>query len=175
MRPTSIRRSLVLVLFTLSVTAGAQPFRTLNRIDAAFVSEVANGNLAEIAMGRVAVERSTRKDVVAYGEQLISDHQLLNDELKTLVIGTSFTFPRELTAVHRAHVDAMRALPAREFDAAFTAHMLKGHEAMIAIFKAQVRDGEREPLRDYASAGLPTLETHLRHAKALVKPATSSR
>lgn len=117
---------MLLALFTLAVTAGAQPFRALNRTAAAFVSEVANGNLAEIAMGRVAIERSTRKDVAAYGEQLISDHQLLNDELKTLVIGTSFSFPRELTATHRAHVDAMRALPAKEFDAAFAAHLLKG-------------------------------------------------
>jgi putative membrane protein len=175
MRPTSLRRSLLLVLFTLSAAAGAQPFRTLNQIDAVFANEVANGNLAEIAMGRVAIERSTRKDVQAFGEQLISDHQLLNDELKTLVIGTSFTFPRELTANHRAHVAALRALSTKEFDAAFIAHMIKGHEAMIELFKAQVRDAGRESLRDYASAGLPTLETHLRHAKALVKPATSSR
>jgi len=175
MRPASIRRAMLLALCTLAVTAGAQPFRALNRIDAAFVSEVANGNLAETAMGRVAIERSTRKDVAAYGEQLISDHQLLNDELKTLVIGTSFSFPRELTATHRAHVDAMRALPAKEFDAAFAAHLLKGHEAMIEIFEAQVRDAGRESVRDSASAALPTLETHLGHAKALVKPATSSR
>ena len=46
---------------------------------------------------------------------------------------------------------------------------------MIEIFEVQVRDAGRESLRDSASAALPTLETHLRHAKALVKPATSSR
>jgi putative membrane protein len=147
----------------------------LGRADAAFAKEVFEGNLGEIAMGRLALERGVSPAVISYGERLISDHQLLNDELKAVLAGTTLTLPTELTAGQRSHLDSLRALPRLEFDEAFAAHMIKGHEHMVALFKSQSRSAQLTALRDFALAGTPMLETHLRQARELTKTTTSAR
>lgn len=159
----------------LGAVVFAQPVRALTRPDAAFTREAAEGNLAQIAYGRLALERSNREGVRALAERLISDHQLLNDELKALLEGSSFRFPVELGPAAREHLATLRAASETAFDAAFVEHVVKTHERSVELFKSQLRSAQLPSLRDFAKAALPVLEAHLRTAKELTKTRTTSR
>ena len=57
--------------------------------DATFMKEAAEGGMAEVALGQLAVEKASSSDVKTFGQRMVDDHSKANDELKQLASQTS--------------------------------------------------------------------------------------
>ena len=73
----------ILAACLLSLTAWAQPL--LTAADQEFVSAAANGGLAEVEMGRLAMKIGMNKEVRDFGARLVTDHEKANKELQRIV------------------------------------------------------------------------------------------
>src|SRR4051812_33046602 len=56
----------------------------VDKDDAKFAVDAANGGMAEVALGKLAKEKGVNAKVKDFGDMMVSDHSKANDELKAL-------------------------------------------------------------------------------------------
>ena len=68
----------------------------LSSADEKFVKEAAAGGMMEVALGKLAVDKSANDKVKAFGRQMQEDHGKANEELKTLAANKGVKIPTAL-------------------------------------------------------------------------------
>lgn len=174
MSSTFFRAALGVSACLLAFTAFGQVPAKLSAADKQFVNLVGSGNLAEIEMGRLALELGTSPAVKEYGQRLVGDHTRANADLEKTVAVYGEALPTKVDAADQRHLDMLKRKKGADFEATFARHMVEGHEKMIKLFKAEAASGGAEPLKQFALRTLQTLEQHLQLAKDLTRVKTSS-
>jgi putative membrane protein len=128
--------------------------------DRAFANTAAKGNQMEIHMGEMAMKQGQSPDVKKLGSQMVKDHQRAASELQIL------THSRGITVDTR---HKMATLDSANFDQAWLAEMLRGHQEMIAAFRTESTAGMDADLKAFATKQLPTLQKHLQLVQAAQK------
>lgn len=153
----------------------ATPAAKLSATDKDFIIDAAIAGLAEVEMGKLAQEKGVSQGVKDFGAKLVTDHTKANQDLEKTVTAFGVTLPTKVEEEHQRHLDMLKDLTGAQFDAAFSKHMVEGHEKVIALFKKEAKTGEAKALKEFATRTLPTLEAHLKIAKDLAKTKTSAR
>jgi len=133
--------------------------------DAQFVQEAAIGNLAEVELGRLAVQRGTNPGVKQFGQRMVTDHGAAQAELMQIAQGRGMALPAEPDAAHRAIRDRLAQLAGPAFDREYMAEMLRDHQQDIADFQREAQSGQDPAIRAWAAKTLPTLQQHLAMAQ----------
>src|SRR5947208_1186951 len=63
--------------------------------DTKFMKEAAEGGMAEVALGQLAVEKASSTDVKKFGQRMVDDHGKANDELKQLASQKNVKLPQD--------------------------------------------------------------------------------
>ena len=146
---------------TAAVGTGGSDARVKDDND--FVHDVALMNLAEIELSRMALDKATNPDVKAFAQRLVQDHTAVNTELTALAKSKDLKIPASAKPAQAA----LAKLSGPAFDKAFVALMVKEHEAAIALFEGESRDGRDAEVKEWAAKQLPALREHLTQAKSL--------
>jgi putative membrane protein len=155
----------VLIWACASVALGADDATLSNE---SFVDKAAQVGMAEVELGQVALKKSHDSDVRAFADQMVTDHDKANLELKSVAKSAHVEAPTQLDAEHRAMVDELRAKPDSEFDAAYAKAMADGHAKALELFKAASSSDALSPaLSAFAKKTLPTLQHHKQMADEL--------
>ncbi len=135
---------------------------------ATFVSKAAQTGMAEVELGRIALEKSKSSDVRAFADRMVKDHGKANEELTTLAQSKNVEVPRQLDSEHQGMVEMMRSRSGTDFDVEYAQHMAKGHGDAIALFtQASRASGLDHEIAGFAQKTLPTLEEHKKLADKL--------
>lgn len=146
--------------------AAATPL-SVSEEDAKFVTEAANGGMAEVELGQLAQQKAQHADVKAFGEMMIKDHSKANDELTTLARGKNITVPATIGAEQQKVKDDLAKKTGREFDKAYIDEMVEDHEKDVKLFEDASKNLKDSELKAFVDKTLPTLRTHLEHSKAV--------
>ena len=154
--------ALLLLPFAVLAQTGARP-------DPLFQSRLLNslheGNLMEIAAGRMAITRGSTPAIRQFGEELVKDHSTADGELVTLAAKLNVVLPS--AAAPEDGLDELGRLTGRAFDRAFVKMMVDDHDkalAMVRDAQPRVKNGQ---LSVYLEKLLPVLEKHRSTAVAL--------
>jgi len=142
-----------------------QSATALSAQDRKFVTEAAQGGMAEVEMGRVASERGSSADVKAFGRRMMDDHTKANEKLKQVARDKGVTLPTDLPAEMKQERDMLSKLSGAEFDKMYMSHMVKDHQKTVASFEKEAEGGQDQAVRAFAQETLPTLREHLRLAQ----------
>jgi len=134
--------------------------------DKAFVEKAAVGGLAEVNMGKMALEKGSSDQVKQFGARMVEDHSKANDELKQIASSKGITLPTDLDAKHKAKMDKMQKLSGAQFDRAYMDDMVADHKQDVAEFKKEASSGKDSEVKSFAAKTLPTLEDHLKMAES---------
>jgi putative membrane protein len=137
--------------------------------DQTFAKKAVVGGLAEVQLGKMAVEHATSPDVKQFGQRMVEDHGNANRELMALVEKKGIAVPTALDQQHQAEADRLAKLQGAAFDRAYIQHMVKDHEEAMRLFSTQAKEGHDTELRSFAVKTLSTLEEHLNMARNLAK------
>jgi putative membrane protein len=140
--------------------------------DQAFVKKAVVGGLAEVQLGKLAVERAASPDVKQFGQRMVDDHDQANQALMAVVEPKGLAVPTALDRQHRQAADRLAKLHGPAFDRAYMQAMVKDHETDVKLFRTEAQQGQDPELKRWAANTLPTLEEHLTMARNL---ATSGR
>ncbi len=135
--------------------------------DAKFVTEAANGGMAEVELGKLAKEKGQHLDVKAFGEMMIRDHSKANDELATLAQAKNITLPATLGTDEQNLKDELSKKAPGDFDKSYIEDMVKDHEKDIKLFEDASKNLKDTELKAFVDKTLPTLRNHLDHAKSV--------
>ncbi len=135
--------------------------------DAKFVTEAANGGMAEVELGKLAKEKGQHLDVKAFGEMMVKDHSKANDELATLAQAKNITLPATLGTDEQNLKDELSKKSPGDFDKSYIEDMVKDHEKDIKLFEDASKNLKDTELKAFVDKTLPTLRNHLDHAKSV--------
>lgn len=135
--------------------------------DAKFVTEAANGGMAEVELGQLAQQKAQHADVKAFGEMMIKDHSKANDELTALAQAKNITVPATVGAEQQKVKDDLAKKTGREFDKAYIDEMVEDHEKDVKLFEDASKNLKDAELKAFVDKTLPTLRTHLEHSKSV--------
>jgi putative membrane protein len=146
--------------------------------DAAFVAKIGEVGMAEVELGKLALQKTQRDDVKKFAQQMVDDHSKAGAELKAIAMRKNITMPMDLDAEHKALRDRLSKLSGAAFDQAYMQAMADGHRKVVAQFRNETQSGSDAEVKAWAAKTLPTVETHLKHAESVsraVHPAGSTQ
>jgi len=144
-----------------SAKAGAIP-------DAQFVTKAAQGNLAEVALGKLAAEKGQSDDVKKFGQKMVDDHSKAEQDLEGVASKNNWNVPKDVSAAQKAEQQRLEKLSGAAFDRASVQMMVKDHTKDVAEFKKEAAStSANSDLKDFATRSYPTLEDHLTQIKAI--------
>ncbi|MFJ3483148.1 DUF4142 domain-containing protein [Pseudomonas sp. NPDC090202] len=132
-----------------------------------FVDDASAKGVAEIEVGKLALDKAVAPDVKAFAQMMVSDHTAANDKLKAIAQSKRIevsSYPQVMDKIKALILDLRSA---KSFDQAYANNQVKAHEAAIELFEKEAANGKDAELKAFASATLPKLKEHLAQAKQL--------
>ena len=133
--------------------------------DETFVMKAANGGMAEVDLGKLAVEKAGSDEVKKFGQRMVDDHSKANDELKTLAQNKHITLPTEIDPHEKALHDRLATLSGPSFDRAYMQAMLVDHRNDLNEFRMEAKMGKDADVKGWAAKTLPMIEEHVKLAQ----------
>jgi putative membrane protein len=135
--------------------------------DAMFMRNAAADSLAEIQLGRIALDKSSSAQVKQLAQRIIDDHTKANDQLMAIAQRKQVSLPTEPMPMQKREADSLQAMSGAAFDQAYARTMVEDHRKAIKMFGMQSQNAADGDLRQFASTTLPVLKTHLQMAERL--------
>jgi putative membrane protein len=145
----------------------------LSSNDRHFVMEAAQGGMAEVELGKLAQQKGSRDDVKQFGQRMVEDHGKANQELESIASKLGAPMPKDAGKKHTSDVNKLGKLSGDKFDREYAENMVKDHEKDVSAFEKQAKKGDSEELKQFAAKTLPTLQEHLKMARAMKDGAKS--
>ncbi len=133
--------------------------------DQAFVTQAAQGGMAEVADATLASTRASSASVKAYARRMIADHTKANAQLAAIARKDKFTLPSGIGDDNAQLKGALGKLQGKTFDVSYLQGQVQGHEKMEQVFQKEISTGKNAELVAFAKMTLPTVEKHLALAK----------
>lgn len=143
------------------------PSQAASTADSTFMKHAAADGMAEIHMGKMALEKSSNPQVKQLAQRIVADHTDAGAKLQTLAQGKQVTLPAAPAADAQASAATMQGMDAAKFDQAWAAAMVSDHQKAVALFTDEIGQTRDPQVHAFAEATLPVLKTHLEMAQKL--------
>lgn len=136
--------------------------------DAQFEKKAAQGNMAEVTLGKLATQNGQNEDVKKFGQRMVDDHTKAEQDLEGVASKNNLTLPTDVSPMQKAEQQRLEKLNGAAFDRAYMQMMVKDHVKDVAEFQKEANSSTaNSDLRDYAKRTYPVLDDHLTNAKAV--------
>lgn len=151
-----------------AAAVGATSAATVGQMSTdAFVSNATESNVYEVEAGKIAQEKAQSADVKAFGQQMVTDHTAMLNEMKPIITQAGFTPPAELDERRKGLLDNLRAASAAEFDQVYLDQQEAAHEEALTLMRGYAENGDNAALKDAAAKAAPKIEMHLQKVNQL--------
>jgi putative membrane protein len=136
-------------------------------VDQTFVTHAAADGSAEVALGQLALQKSSSTQTKQLAQHIVDDHTKANDQLVALARQKQITVTPEPDAAAKQKMEKLQQLNGDAFDRAYAQAMVKDHEKAIQLFTKASTGAKDADLRQFATQTLPVLKNHLQMAREL--------
>ncbi len=144
-------------LATVAARADA-PNKTIT--DQEFIQKASAAGLAEVNMAKMALQNATTPAVKEFAQRMLNDHTKANRELNRIADANRMTPAANMDAAHQEMSREMSAMTGENFDRRYVRGQVKDHDAAVALFQAEAKNGKNPQLKEFAAQTLPTLREH---------------
>jgi putative membrane protein len=137
--------------------------------DQKFLERAMESDVAEIQMGRLALEKSTDEKVRHFATQMTDDHGKMLDEWKQAVATLNIPVPEEPSKNAMKTMEKMKGLSGDAFDQAYIKEMVKAHKEDDKAFKEEARSTTNAQLKQMATEDAGIIEGHLQQIQEIAK------
>jgi putative membrane protein len=127
-----------------------------------FVRKASQGNMFEIESSKIALKKSSAKDVKDFAQAMVTDHTQIGDQFKKTLAAsnTGLTPATQLASEDQKTLDILKAAPAPTFDNQYVQAQSKAHDGAVSLFSDYAENGDNTDLKTFAADTLPTLKKH---------------
>jgi putative membrane protein len=129
--------------------------------DAKFATAAANGGLAEVALGKLALTKTDDQAIKDFANMMVTDHGQANTELMGIAQTKNITLPTEPDSAHMKKADELSKMSAADFDKAYVSAMIDGHKKTLDLMNNEAKNGQDADLKAFAAKVAPTVQKHL--------------
>ncbi|ETZ20842.1 DUF4142 domain-containing protein [Pedobacter sp. V48] len=135
--------------------------RTLVDRDTSFANKAAVGGMAEVAFGKMAMEKATNSMVKDFAAMMVKDHGKANEELKAIAASKNIALPVGLDGEHARKQQELEAKSGKAFDKAYVTDMVEGHEKTLALMEDASQNCKDAELKAFAASTSSVVKHHL--------------
>ena len=132
-----------------------------------FVGDLARGNMAEISLSQMALERSQNESVKQFAQMMVTDHTAAGTELQTLATSKNITLPTAMDQKHQSAMTKLGGESGSAFDRDYMKQMVNDHEKTLSLLQKQADKGTDADLKAFAAKMVPIVQGHLTAARNL--------
>ena len=171
-----VRRNCVLMrkmlaaagVLALAVGFGSPAFSAKESVDAKFSAQAAKDGMAEVELGKLALDKSNDARVREFADRMIQDHSKANRQLESIAGSKNISLPSKPGEKLQKPMKKLSGLSGKNFDHAYAEAMVKDHEKAVKLFQQCERECTNDELREFAKQTLPILREHLTMARKMV-------
>ncbi|MDQ0638997.1 putative membrane protein [Pedobacter sp. W3I1] len=134
---------------------------TVEEADAKFTTQAAVGGMAEVELGKMALEKSSNPQVKEFATMMVKDHGMANTELTAIAKQKNITLPSTVDDEHKKKMDDLSKKTGADFDKAYVDAMVSGHKSTLKLMEDESRDGKDADLKAFATKTAPIVQSHL--------------
>ncbi|RYG57744.1 DUF4142 domain-containing protein [bacterium] len=128
--------------------------------DKLFMLHAAQGNMAEVMTGKLALQKSKNPAVRNVATTIIKGHGDAQKILLTHFKHLNLTPPKDPGVANKATYAMLSKLNGAAFDKAFMASQVDAHEATITLFEHEIENGKIGMVKAHAVNTLPGIFMH---------------
>ncbi len=139
---------------------GFSPAQDTAAQDKQFLTKAAEGNMAEIAMSKVALKKSKNDEVKTYAQKMIDDHTTMISNMKPVADKLGVQPPAKLNAEHQAEAARLKSMSGDKFDKEFITAMVADHHKDVEEFTAEQNVTQDSDVKALVTQGMPIIKMH---------------
>jgi predicted outer membrane protein len=152
--------------------AGATTASPITAADLNFIQTAAQDGLGEIRMGQLMVQDGQSAAMRNYGQQLVTDHTRINQQLAQVAGQKGVTIPTQPGPEQQQMSLQLSNLSGTDFDQMAARDAVQAHQKSIREFQDASNNLQDPDLKGFAQQTLPILQQHLAEAQQLVRNST---
>lgn len=154
---------------------GASAMNAGPAMDKAFVKKAMEGNMAEVQMGQLALEKSSDDQVKQFAQRMVDDHGKMLDQLKPAAQAMGVKVPDGPSKGAMKNMDKMKALSGEAFDKAYIKDMVKDHKKDDSEFKQEAQSTQNPQLKQMVMQSDQMIESHLQQIQQIAQSKGTSQ
>ncbi|MBB3120307.1 DUF4142 domain-containing protein [Pseudoduganella violacea] len=162
------QRGLGASLLAALLAAGGASAQALNKGDQRLLNDLAQANMAEVEVARIALQKSQNEQVRSFAQQMIDDHGKGLDAVKQVAQNKGVNLAAEPDSKQKALAQKLQALSGEQFDRQYLEQAgVQGHRqahALVSKVQKQAKDADVKAL---AAQLQPTVDQHLSQVQQL--------
>ena len=133
----------------------------VDKDDAKFAVEAANGGMTEIALSQIAQSKALNSKVKDFANMMVTQHTAAGDDLKAIAIKKNITLPDSVSNDSKKAIDELAKKSATDFDKAYISKMIDDHKGAEKLFEDACKNLKDPDLKAFAVKTLPVIQKHL--------------
>lgn len=162
-------------LATLALAFLAAPAQSASLTDPQIAHIAYTAGVLDITAAKLALKISKNAEVISFANNMVADHQAVNDQALALVKKLNVTpedndTSKALATAAAAEQAKLGKLSGAEFDKAYAENELAYHQTVNGALEKTLIPGAQNPeLKALLATGLKIFQGHQEHAAMLVK------
>lgn len=159
----------LLAILTIGcAAANGASAQTLNKSDTDRLNAIAQANIAEVAAGKMALEKSSNPEVKQFAQMMIDDHGKGLDETRKVASAKNVTPPAQPDAAHKKMAADLQKLSGAAFDKEYVSKAgVADHAKVHAALKDDIAQAQDADVKALATKLEPIVAHHGDMAKKL--------
>jgi putative membrane protein len=116
--------------------------------DKMFLRQAAEGGIAEVKFGQLAVQKGSTDEVRSFGQKMVDDHTKLNLEMAQVADSMGVMLPKSMNKEDPAEYDKLSSLSGNDFDTEYLSVMVKDHHKDLHAFRMEAASPTDPRLHD---------------------------
>lgn len=145
----------------------AQSSDTNAEQDKVFIGRASQSDFNEIKLSQLAAERASRPDVKEFANKMVTDHTMLEQQMKPFADQMGVQPATSLDSQHQALYDKLSSLSGKDFDKAYIGAMDKDHHLAVDEFTTEQQTTKNSGLKQTVQQGRKVIEQHTKMADSL--------
>lgn len=133
----------------------------VDEADAKFTTQAAVGGMAEVELGKMALDKSSNAQVKEFATMMVKDHGMANAELMAIAKQKNITLPSTVDDEHKKKMEDLSKKTGTDFDKAYVSAMVDGHKSTLKLMEDESKDGKDADLKAFATKTAPIVQSHL--------------
>jgi len=135
--------------------------------DQEFVTKAAQGNSAEVELGKIVAAKSKDPNVKQFAQMMVKDHTTALNELQELAQTKNLNFNDDLPDDAKSLQQKLSSDTGKQLDKDYMDGMVEDHQKDVQEFNDKSQNAKDPDVKQWASKTLPTLQKHLEKAQQI--------
>jgi putative membrane protein len=133
--------------------------------DQDFVTKAAQGNSAEVELGKIVAAKSKNPSVKQFAQMMVKDHTAALNELQELAQSRNLNFNDDLPDDAKALQAKLSSDTGKQLDKDYMDGMVEDHQKDVQEFTDKSQTAKDPDVKQWAGKTLPILQKHLEKAQ----------